>query len=98
MTRRSPTLGEQGNEAFVELNPKDAEKLGVADQEMVKVSSRRGEISLKARVSEIVDQGEIFIPFHYAEAAANALTIRALDPSSKIPEFKACACRIEKIN
>ncbi len=96
MTRRSPTLVEQGNEAFVELNPKDAEKLGVVDQEMVKVSSRRGEISLKARVSEIVDQGEIFIPFHYAEAAANALTIRALDPSSKIPEFKACACRIEK--
>ena len=62
----------------------------------VKVSSRRGAIEIKATPSERVVAGSVFIPFHFAEAAANMLTNEALDPTSKIPEYKVSACRIEK--
>jgi len=62
----------------------------------LKVSSRRGEIEAKALLSEKAVKGTIFIPFHYANAAANKLTNTALDPTAKIPEFKVCAVRIEK--
>jgi predicted molibdopterin-dependent oxidoreductase YjgC len=62
----------------------------------VKVASRRGEIELAAAVDERVDQGVVFIAFHFVEAAANVLTNRALDPTAKIPEFKVCAVRVEK--
>ncbi len=62
----------------------------------MKVSSRRGEIEAKALLSEKAVKGTIFIPFHYANAAANKLTNTALDPTAKIPEFKVCAVRIEK--
>jgi len=60
------------------------------------VSSRRGSITLKAQVTTRIRPGTVFIPFHYAEAAANRLTINALDPQAKIPEFKVCAVRVEK--
>jgi formate dehydrogenase major subunit len=62
----------------------------------LKISSRRGEIEAKARLSEKAVKGTIFIPFHYASAAVNKLTNPALDPTAKIPEFKVCAVRIEK--
>jgi predicted molibdopterin-dependent oxidoreductase YjgC len=61
------------------------------------VATRRGEINIKARVSNKVKDGLIFIPFHFEEAAANILTNAAVDPIAKIPEFKVCAARIEKI-
>jgi predicted molibdopterin-dependent oxidoreductase YjgC len=61
------------------------------------VSSRRGSIRIKARVTEKVKPRVVFIPFHFYEAAANKLTIDALDPTCKIPEYKVCACKIEKI-
>ena len=96
MTRRSGTLTDQVNEAFLEISPTDAEALGVADSETVRVSSRRGRIELKAAVTPRIKPGTVFIPFHYVEAAANRLTINALDPQAKIPEFKACAVRVEK--
>jgi formate dehydrogenase major subunit len=73
-------------------------KMGIADKEQVKVSSRRGAIVIEARESERVDTGSVFITFHFAEAAANLLTNDAFDPIAKIPEFKVAACRIEKIN
>ena len=96
MTRRSGTLTDQVNEAFLEISPTDAEALGVADRDTVRVSSRRGSIELKAAVTPRIKPGTVFIPFHYAEAAANRLTINALDPQAKIPEFKVCAVRVEK--
>ncbi|MFH0850239.1 MAG: formate dehydrogenase subunit alpha [Candidatus Bathyarchaeota archaeon] len=96
MTRRSGTLTDQVNEAFLEISPTDAEALGVADGDTVRVSSRRGSIELKAAVTPRIKPGTVFIPFHYAEAAANRLTINALDPQAKIPEFKACAVRVEQ--
>jgi len=60
----------------------------------VRVASRRGEISVRAEVTERVAPGHVFIPFHFAEAAANVLTNPVLDPLARIPEFKACAVRV----
>jgi formate dehydrogenase alpha subunit len=97
MTRRSETLTNQLNEAYMEINPVDAEGLGVENSEMVRVRSRRGEISLRVDVTERIKEGVVFIPFHFSEAAANVLTNPALDPQAKIPEFKVCAVQIEKI-
>jgi len=97
MTRKSPTLNMQLSEGYVEVNPEDARRLKVENNEVVKVKSRRGEISIKTRVSPIVPEGTIFIPFHFVENAANMLTNPALDPKAKIPELKVCAARIEKL-
>lgn len=97
MTRRSPTLTAQLNEGYVEMNPGDTEELEIADGEEVKVKSRRGEITIKAQLTERTPKGVVFIPFHFAESAANVLTNPALDPKAKIPEYKVCAVRIEKI-
>lgn len=94
MTRRSGTLTDQVNQAFMEINPVDAETLGIVDQGKVQVASRRGEIELKAQVTERIKPGTVFIPFHYAEAAVNKLTNNALDPKAKIPEYKVCAVKI----
>ena len=75
-----------------------AKKMGITDREQVKVSTRRGQITIEARESDRVDTGSVFITFHFAEAAANLLTNDAFDPIAKIPEFKVAACQIEKIN
>jgi len=96
MTRRSKGLNKVAPEPFVELNPADADVLGVGDGEKLTVSSRRGKIRLKARVSGIVPPNVVFIPFHYKEAAANLLTSDAMDPVCKIMEAKVCAVQLEK--
>ena len=98
MSRNSKILTEIVNEAFVEIHPNDASNYNISDGEMISVSSRRGSIRLKAKISDMPKPNVVFIPFHFAEAAANKLTIDALDPLCKIPEFKVCACKIEKIN
>jgi len=94
MTRRTEILNREVPTGYVEINPIDAEKLGVADGEPVLVQSRRGEINIKALITERVPKGVIFIPFHFAECAANVLTNPALDPAAKIPELKVAAVRI----
>jgi formate dehydrogenase alpha subunit len=96
MTRRSFGLDAVAPEAFVELNPADASVLQVNEGERLCVSSRRGTITIKARVTEVVPPGVVFIPFHYSEAAANVLTNDALDPVCRIMEAKVCAVQIEK--
>jgi formate dehydrogenase alpha subunit len=96
MTRRSPKLEREAPEPYVEMNRSDAKRLGIADGQRVSVSSRRGSIKLMARVTDRIIQGSIFIPFHYAEAAANRLTNAALDPISNIPELKVCAAKVER--
>ena len=83
-------------EALVEINPQDAGRLSIEDGEMVMVTSRRGQVTAKAEVTERPLPGVVFMTFHFKEAAANLLTIAALDPVAKIPEFKACAVRVEK--
>ena len=83
-------------EVLWKLKVEDAERLGIKDGEFTKVSSRRGEIKVKAKVTDKVDVGTVFIPFHFKEAAANYLTIDALDPVAKIPKYKVCAVKINK--
>jgi formate dehydrogenase major subunit len=97
MTRNSKVLDENVPEGFVEVNPNDAENLDIKDGEVVSVSSRRGSIRIKAKVTEKTKPNVVFIPFHFFEACANVLTNDALDPVCKIPEYKVCACKIEKI-
>ncbi|MEO0198199.1 MAG: formate dehydrogenase subunit alpha [candidate division WOR-3 bacterium] len=97
MSRRSSSLISYVNEAYMEMNPADMEKLGIKDGEKVKVTSRRGSIEIKAVASDRVFPGLVFIPFHFSEAAANILTNDALDPIAKIPEYKVCSCKIQKI-
>ncbi|MCK5735230.1 MAG: formate dehydrogenase subunit alpha, partial [Spirochaetaceae bacterium] len=94
MTRRSKVLDNLEPEGFIELNPEDAEKLGVSEGGVLKVKSRRGEIDVPARITEKVFPGCVFLTFHFKENPANILTIAALDPIAKIPEFKACAVSI----
>jgi len=94
MTRRSRPLDEHVPQAFFQINPADAENLNIADGQFCDVTSRRGAISIAAAISDAVPEGSIFIPFHFAEAAANALTNSALDPIAKIPELKVCAARV----
>jgi len=97
MTRRSKGINEYYPKGYVEINPVDAEKLGVKDEDLVKVKSRRGEIQINASVTDRSPIGTIFIPFHFYEAKANILTNPALDPIAKIPEYKVCAVQVERV-
>ena len=97
MTRVSPSLHQEVPEGYVEISPVDAKSMAIKDGERVKVSSRRGEIQIKARISGKVNRGVVFIPFHFAETAANVLTNSAYDPVAKIPEYKVCAVKVEKL-
>ena len=96
VTRNAPSLESELHEAYIEVNPEDAGRLGVGDDDMVRVTSRRGEITVKVRATDKVGRGVVFMPFHFAETAVNALTNTALDPVAKIPELKVCAVRVEK--
>jgi len=93
MTRHSD-LDKLYPEARVEIHPADAEIHGIRDGMAVRVASRRGEIVVRASVTEKTTVGVVFLPWHFAEAAANLLTIDILDPQAKIPEFKACAVQV----
>ncbi len=81
---------------FVEINPADAEKLGLKDGEMVKVVSRRGEVMAQTKVTDVSPKGVISMTFHFRESPTNMVTSDAVDPVAKIPETKVCAVRIEK--
>jgi formate dehydrogenase alpha subunit len=96
MSRRSYTLDQTIPEGYVEIHPQTAAEVGVSDGEYVNVSSRRGTIKTKAMVTDKVEVGSVFIPFHFTEAAANVLTNPVLDPIAKIPELKVCAVKVEK--
>jgi formate dehydrogenase major subunit len=95
MTRRSSVLDDLEPEAVAYVSSADLRKLGLKAGDRIRVSTRRGAIELKARVDGAMPTGLVFIPFCYAEAAANILTNPQLDPFGKIPEFKYCAARIE---
>ncbi len=97
MSRRSNTLDSLEPEAIACLNRKDLKKIGIKPGSRIQVSTRRGEIFLKARLDHDVPEGMIFIPFCFSEAAANILTNPQLDPVGKIPEFKFCAAKVESI-
>ena len=93
MTRHS-ALDEVYPEARIQMHPADAEMHGITEGMPVRVTSRRGEVVLRASVTDKTTVGVVFISMHFAEAAANLLTNDALDPQAKIPEFKACAVQV----
>jgi formate dehydrogenase major subunit len=95
MTRRSEGLDSREPVPIVDMNPRDALDLGVGEGDQVRVTSRRGSILIGARISDRQARGQIFIPMHYREAAANLLTNPQLDPYAKIASFKVSAVRIE---
>jgi len=97
MSGKVDGLNKKAGQSIIEINPADAEKLGITDGEKVKVSSRRGEVTSTAVVTDRVMQGVVFMPFHFADGPANALTNPVYDGISEIPEFKVCACKVEKI-
>ncbi len=95
MTRRAKGLMEVYGNALIEVNPDDAQKLGLSGNKRVRVTSRRGSIEAEAWVTERVPPGMVFANFHFPESPVNELTIAALDPVAKIPEYKICAVRVE---
>ncbi len=98
VTRKSKGLSEIYPEGVVEVNPEDAARLGIQpDDGLVEVASRRGSVKVKAKKSDRLPPGVVFMTFHFKEAAANLLTLDALDPVAKIPEYKVCAVKIRKI-
>jgi len=96
MSRKVKGLNVFRGEELVEINPRDASALGIADGDTVKVISRRGAVVAKAKVTDVSPVGVVFMTFHFAESPTNQLTNPALDPVAKIPEYKVCAVRIEK--
>jgi formate dehydrogenase major subunit len=98
MTRRASNLDSLEPEAIAGVNPRELERMGVPPGGFIKVSTRRGQVVLKARADRDVAEGMVFIPFCFAEAAANLLTNPQLDPMGKIPEFKFCAAKVEPVH
>ncbi|GAB2977648.1 assimilatory nitrate reductase catalytic subunit [Mucilaginibacter puniceus] len=97
-TRRIGKLVEQYPEPLLEIHPDLAEKYGIRQREMVKVSTRRGEAEFPANIVETIRTDTVFIPYHWpGKKSANQLTSGTLDPVSKIPEFKVCACKLEPL-
>jgi len=97
MTRRASTLDALEPEAIAGLHPREMQRMGLAPGDAIKVATRRGDITLMVRSDREVAEGMVFIAFCFAEAPANFLTNPQLDPMGKIPEFKFCACRVEKV-
>jgi len=96
MTRNSPSLHQEMPEGFLELNPQDAQELGVKSGDRVRVVSRRGEMVTRVDLTMRVRPGMVFMPFHFIESCANLLTNSAHDPIAKIPEYKVCAVSLER--
>lgn len=98
MTRKAKGIDAIYGEEYLEINPADAGKLGICDRDSVRLSSRRGSITIKVRITEKVSPGTVFTSFHFAESPVNAVTNTARDPVAKIPELKVCAVKVEKVS
>jgi formate dehydrogenase major subunit len=96
MTRVSAHLQREMPEVIMEIHPDDARDFDLRDGALARISSRRGTIVSKVRLTDRIGKGVLFLPFHFAENAANVLTNTALDPIAKIPEYKVCAVKLEK--
>jgi len=97
MTRRCRQLEREMPELITDLHPADGERMQIATGDRIRVTTRRGTLVSKVNITKRVQEGMIFMPLHYEEAAANLLTNPALDPISKTPEYKVCACKLEKV-
>lgn len=97
MTRRSWALDREYPYGYIEINPEDAEQLGIRSNSTVKVTSRRGSVITRGIITDRVKKGIVFMPFHFNDSPANKLTGRYLDPDTHIPEYKVCAVKIEGV-
>ena len=97
LSRRSAGLHELHPEGAMEMNPVDAAELGIEDGDMANVASRRGSVATKVWVTDTPLPGTVFMTFHFREAAANLLTVSALDPVARIPEYKVCAVKVKSL-
>lgn len=98
-TRRIGPLMEQTSQPFCELHPRLAEQLGIQEGDLVHVESRRGGLTVRASVVRTIRPDTVFVPYHWPQdRAANNCTVRALDPVSRIPEYKVCAARVRKVD
>ncbi len=102
MTRRSSGLLQVYDRAQVEINWEDASRIGLtrfptSESPMIRITSRRGSIKAEAWITDRVPPGMVFANFHFPESSANELTLAALDPVAKIPEFKVCAVKVEMV-
>jgi predicted molibdopterin-dependent oxidoreductase YjgC len=97
MTRKSRAIHQVSPTGYVEVHAEDARRLGIADGQMVEVTTGRGKVATAARVTTNIEKGWLFMPFHFQEGPANALTHDALDPVAKIPEYKVCAAQIRAL-
>ncbi len=98
MTRVSPSLDEEIKEGYLEIHPEDAKNIGVGLGDMIRIISRRGSITARTLITDRVRPGLVFMPFHFVECPANVLTNPAFDPVVKIPEYKVCAVKLEKVS
>ncbi|MCG2743744.1 MAG: hypothetical protein L6271_07425 [Desulfobacteraceae bacterium] len=97
MTRKTPEIEALCPEALAEINPVDAARLGIADLDTIEVSSRRGSVQLRAKISDRSQVGTIAIPYHFAEVPVNNLTLNSLDRLSRSPQYKICAIKATKV-
>ena len=97
MTRKSKGLNTLLKEERLEIHPEDAQRLGITDSEMVKVISRRGEVTARSCITDATPVGSVYMTFHFAESPANRLTNPVYDRVTQTPEYKACAVRVEKL-
>ncbi len=98
MTQRSENIKEFYFEEYLEVNPADAQKYNLTDGDKVKLTSRRGEVEVTVKITDIVNPGVVFTSFHFPDVAINKLTNSARDPKAKIPEYKVCAVKMQKIS
>jgi len=97
MTRKSSAINQKSPTGFVEIHTDDAKRLGIGDGRKVEVATIRGKVTTLAKVTPNIGKGWLFMPFHFCEGPANMLTIDALDPLAKIPEYKVCAATIRAL-
>ena len=98
MTRNSPSLEREISECFLEMHPEDASEMNVTDGDRVVIASRRGSVSTRVKLTDSAGRKTVFMPFHFLESRANILTNPMFDPIAKIPEFKVCAVKIQKMD
>ena len=97
MTRKTPGIEEICPEALAEINPVDAKRLEISDKSWLKITSRRGSVKVRAKITDRSQEGTVFIPYHFAEVPVNLLTLNSLDRLSRSPQYKICAVRVEVI-
>ena len=97
MTRQTPEIENLCPEAFAEINPEDALRIGLVDLDRVEVTSRRGSVRLRVKVTDKSQPGTVAIPYHFAEVPVNNLTLNSLDRLSRSPQYKICSVKVEKV-